>query len=231
MVKRILSICLIVIASVTSLVASRLHHQNQEQPYTMYSESRQYENGVYYNTVELELDDLVVHNDELHIEDKAVTTNIVSDIPVAGVFVANIEVNKQSIKLCNNRWDIELNDDEIELIARILWVESRGESNKGQRAVVEVILNRMNHWAFEGTAKEVLSMKGQFASWKSRNTAEPTEKEYDNIQKVLDGETEITTLNTVYFSTNQRNKKLIEHIGGHYFCEYEFETREEQNKN
>jgi spore germination cell wall hydrolase CwlJ-like protein len=235
MVKRILSIGIIIIIGATSLVASCLHHQESKKPYVMYQESRQLKKEIYHNAVELELTNLVVPSSELHMEDKVVTANMVSDIPVAGVFVVNLNIKEKKdtkkIKLKENRWDIELTKDEIELMAKILWVESRGESNKGQRAVVEVILNRMNHWAFEGTVKEVLSMKGQFTSWKSRNSAEPTEKEYDNIQKVLNGETDITTLNTVYFSTSARNDKLVDHIGGHYFCEYEYESREEQNKN
>lgn len=234
MLKRVLSICLIIITGMTSLVASCLHQNKQNQPYVMYQESRQLKNEIHHNAVELKFSDIVPRSKEIHIENKVMKTKRVSDVAVAGVFVSNPDIKKQDtkeIKLIKNRWDIELNDDEIELMAKILWVESRGESSKGQKAVVEVILNRMNHWAFGGTVREVLSMKGQFTSWKSRNNAEPTEKEYDNIQKVLDGETDITTLNTVYFSTKARNSKVVDHIGGHYFCEYEFESKEEQNKN
>jgi hypothetical protein len=43
----------------------------------------------------------------------------------------------------------------------------------------------------EQLIQEVLSQKNQFCSWKLRNTAKPTEKEYENIQKVLSGETNI----------------------------------------
>lgn len=236
MVKRILSICLIVIAGMTSLVASCLH-QKQTQPYVMYQESRQYEEKIYYNTVEPELNDLVVHSSELSFkeadnQEKSIFIN--GEMAVAGVSVLLSKgkyVGVKEIKFNNNRWDIELTEDEINLLAKIVWVEARGESDKGQRAVVEVIFNRMIHWQFEGALKEVLSADGEFSSWKSRNKAEPTDKEYDNIQKVLNGETDITTLKTVYFSTKSRNDKLVVHIGGHYFNEYEFESREEQNKN
>jgi N-acetylmuramoyl-L-alanine amidase len=143
------------------------------------------------------------------------------------------KVKKEELKEepeAKNKWNIELTEDEIELLAKIVWVESRGESSKGQRGVVEVVLNRMKHWAFKGSLEDVLSASGQFASWKLRNNAKPTKKEYKNIKKVLNGETDITSLNTVYFSTKSRNNKLLVHIGGHYFNEYEYESKEDRNK-
>jgi spore germination cell wall hydrolase CwlJ-like protein len=129
-----------------------------------------------------------------------------------------IEINKTEQK---NRWDIKLNNDEIDMLAKIVWVESRGECDKGQQAVVEVILNRMHHWYFKGSLYEVLSAKNQFSSWKLKDSAKPTQKELNNIQKVLDGNTKILNNDTVYFSTSPRNNKITAHIGGHYFCDYE----------
>lgn len=127
------------------------------------------------------------------------------------------DINNES----DNRWDIILTTEDVELLAKIVWVESRGESNKGQQAVIEVILNRMIHKEFKGNLYQVLSNKGQFSSWQSRNKANPTDKEYKNIQKVLEGKSEILDLSTVYFSTRPRNKDITARIGGHYFCRYE----------
>ena len=119
-----------------------------------------------------------------------------------------------------NRWDIQLTEEEIELLANILWIEARGESEAGQRAVVEVIFNRMISEDFPDTLYDVLSQKNptQFASWKLRDKAEPTKKEYASIHAVLEGETSVVKEETVYFATKKLTRNLDVQIGGHYFC-------------
>ena len=119
-----------------------------------------------------------------------------------------------------NRWGIELTEDEIELLAKIVWVEARGESEEGQRAVIEVIFNRMTSDLFPDTLYDVLSQKNptQFSSWKLRDKATPTEKEYNSIYAVLEGESEILREDTLYFATKKLKKGLDVKIGDHYFC-------------
>ncbi len=116
-----------------------------------------------------------------------------------------------------NKWGIELTEEEIDLLAKIVWLESQGETNKGQQAVIEVILNRMVSTNFKDTLYDVLSEEKQFSTWKNRNKAKPTEKEYNNIHKVLNDETNILTIDTVFFATKPRNKNIETIIGGHYF--------------
>lgn len=119
-----------------------------------------------------------------------------------------------------NRWGIQLTDEEVDLLAKILWIEARGESEAGQKAVVEVIFNRIISEDFPDTLYDVLSQKNptQFASWKLRNTAEPTEKEYTSIYEVLTGKTSLVKNDTVYFATKKLTRNLDVKIGGHYFC-------------
>ena len=130
------------------------------------------------------------------------------------------EVVEEAEETCKNRWGIQLTEDEIDLLAKILWVEARGESEKGQEAVVEVIFNRMVSEEFPDTLYDVLSQKNptQFASWKLRDKAEPTEKEYTSIYAVLEGETSVVKEETVYFATKKLTRNLDVQIGGHYFC-------------
>lgn len=119
-----------------------------------------------------------------------------------------------------NRWDITLSQEEIDLLAKIVWLESRGEPVEGQEAVVEVIFNRMVSGKYPTTVYEVLSQGNpvQFCSWKSRDRAEPTEKEYQSIQNVLDGKTNILRNDTLYFSTEPLTSRIDRQIGGHSFC-------------
>jgi N-acetylmuramoyl-L-alanine amidase len=124
-------------------------------------------------------------------------------------------------KIVKNRWGITLNDDEIDLLARIVYQESRGESDRGEIAVIEVIFNRMIHKDFKGTLYEVLSKKNAFQSWKNRNLESPTKREINNIHKVLNNETLVLSSQYVYFSTSPRNNNDVIPIGNHYFCKYE----------
>ena len=119
-----------------------------------------------------------------------------------------------------NRWNITLSPDETELLARIVWLESQGEPVKGQQAVVEVVFNRMRSDVYPDTLYEVLSQKNpvQFCSFKNRDRAKPTQKEYDSIQQVLDGKTRILRDDTMYFSTFPLTEHVEVKIGGHYFC-------------
>ena len=128
------------------------------------------------------------------------------------------EVTEEAVY--QNRWEIQLTEEEIDLLAKILWVEARGESETGQKAVVEVVFNRMISEEFPNTLYDVLSQKKpvQFASWKLREKAKPTEKEYSSIYAVLNGETSIVREDTVYFATKKLTRNLDIKIGGHYFC-------------
>lgn len=111
-------------------------------------------------------------------------------------------------------------DEEIEMIAKIMWLESRGESDKGMAAVCRVIINRLLSINFGDTVYKVLSDKNQFTTWKNINTAEPTEREYRIINEVLNGEWDNVLNNKhVYFGQKPYNNKGIIKIGNHYFCE------------
>lgn len=131
-----------------------------------------------------------------------------------------VESTEVSAEIKGNRWGITLTEDEIDLLARIVWLESQGEPVTGQQAVVEVVFNRMCSGVYPATLYEVLSQENpvQFCSWKNRDRAQPTQKEYDSIYSVLNGETSILRNDTMYFSTFPLTEHVEVKIGGHYFC-------------
>ena len=55
--------------------------------------------------------------------------------------------------------------DAVEAIARMVWWEARGESDEGQQAVAQVILNRVRSDKFASTVMGVLSQPNQFSPW------------------------------------------------------------------
>ena len=150
---------------------------------------------------------------EKQIEEIAQTDQIVQETPTEQ------EIQTAQV-LPENRWHITLSPDEMELLARIVWLESQGEPVEGQQAVVEVVFNRMRSEVYPDTLYEVLSQKNpvQFCSFKNRDRAKPTQKEYDSIQQVLDGKTRILRDDTMYFSTFPLTEHVEVKIGGHYFC-------------
>ena len=119
-----------------------------------------------------------------------------------------------------NRWNITLTQEEIDLLAKIVWLESQGEPTEGQEAVVEVVFNRKASEKYPDTLYDVLSQGNptQFCSWKNRERANPTEKEYTSIHEVLNGNTHILRNDTLYFSTEPLTPRLDQKIGGHSFC-------------
>lgn len=216
----LLSGSFIVIVAATLLVSS--FEWKQENKSSVHTESRrQCEYEIFYSQSAIsELAPTPIQGDE----NKEVTVT-----PIPYITGESKQKTKTFSSVKNkNRWNISLTNEEIDLLAKIVWLESRGESDEGQKAVIEVIFNRMIHWEFQGTLYHVLSKKNQFSTWDDRYKSNPTKKEYKNIKAVLNENTNILKLDTVYFSTTPRNNKVDKHIGGHWFCKYEYSNKQDK---
>lgn len=118
----------------------------------------------------------------------------------------------------NTRYpDLYLRPEEEDLLARVIWVEARGESDEGQQAVAEVILNRMMDSNFPDTLQGVIFAEGQFRSIEFLKDAEPEQAQYDAIEKALYGPY-ILPEEVVHFATYKTTDNFWGQIGGHYFC-------------
>ena len=78
----------------------------------------------------------------------------------------------------NPRYGVELTWDEQQLLAKLIWLEARGESAEGQQAVAEVALNRLVSGNFGSTLHEVIYGEGQFRtpSWVRLKPGRPSTK-------------------------------------------------------
>ena len=106
------------------------------------------------------------------------------------------------------------------------------EAAESKPATVETTTGAENRWNITLTQEEIASEKypdtlydvlsqgnpTQFCSWKNRERANPTEKEYTSIHEVLNGNTHILRNDTLYFSTEPLTPRLDQKIGGHSFC-------------
>lgn len=113
--------------------------------------------------------------------------------------------------------NLKLTYEEIQLLARVIWVEARGESEEGQQAVAEVILNRIASDGFADTLEGVIYADGQFRSAGYLDEAEPHQVQYEAIDRAIYGPY-ILPENVVHFATYRTNGNVWGQIGGHIFC-------------
>lgn len=116
-----------------------------------------------------------------------------------------------------------ITDEEVALSAFAIYHESRGESYEGQKAVCEVIFNRVLHPEWPNTVKEVLYQPNQFDVASYMLTADINEPEllaqaFRIVYEVLE-ETEYVLPDSdyIYFAQKVIGKSPIE-LGVHYFC-------------
>lgn len=120
--------------------------------------------------------------------------------------------------------EIGVSEDELYMLACLVWHESRGEPYEGQVAVAEVVLNRCLSPAFPDTVTEVIFQRYpgqgyQFSPAPYLYSAQPGETQYAAVRDALDGAELIVPTDTVYFSTLPYNSNIVAIIGNHYFCE------------
>lgn len=113
---------------------------------------------------------------------------------------------------------LTLTKEETELLARMVWVESRGEPLEGQQAVAEVVLNRLVADNFQNSVQSIIMAQGQFNSAPFLDEADPNQTQYVAVERALNGPY-VTPINTVYFGKKPHpNGTLWGWIGGHCFC-------------
>lgn len=113
--------------------------------------------------------------------------------------------------------DIELSYADMQLIARVVWVESRGEPAEGQQAVAEVVLNRMASAQFPDNLRDVIYGEGQFRSAPFLKDAQPGQAQYKAVENAIYGPY-VLPEDVMYFATTPFNSNVWGEIGGHIFC-------------
>lgn len=113
--------------------------------------------------------------------------------------------------------DIDLTWEEQQLLAKVIWVEARGESAEGQQAVAEIVFNRMVSEDYPNSLREVIYAENQFRSVEFLEDATPWQAQYDAIDNALEGPY-VLPLNVYHFATYPVNDNVWGEIGGHIFC-------------
>lgn len=111
---------------------------------------------------------------------------------------------------------ISVSEEEYELLAKIVYLEARGECAEGQQAVVEVIFNRVLDPRFPDTVEGVIYAPGQFCTVPMLDSAYPNEAQYAAIEAAIESEGIVG--DAIYFATRPLTKNCVREIGCHYFC-------------
>ena len=115
------------------------------------------------------------------------------------------------------RYDVELTWEQQQLIAKLIWLEARGECKEGQQAVAEVVLNRLVSGRFGDTLEEVIYGEGQFRSSPFLGEAEAWQAQYEALDAALEGPN-ILPMDVMYFATYPENEQVWGKIERHIFC-------------
>lgn len=115
-------------------------------------------------------------------------------------------------------------DANINLLARIISAEGRGESYVGQVAIGAVILNRIEHPSFPDTLQGVIYQNGAFTAIVDGQFNEPvSESAYYAARDALSGWD--PTGGCIYYFNPKKtsdsymhNREVVKVIGDHYFC-------------
>lgn len=113
--------------------------------------------------------------------------------------------------------EIQLTKGEENLLARMIWVEARGESFEGQQAIAEIVFNRLVSGDFQSSIKGIIYAKNQFSSVPFLDDAEPTRLQYEAIDRALHGPY-VLPIDVMYFARKPVNDNVWGQIGGHVFC-------------
>lgn len=113
---------------------------------------------------------------------------------------------------------LTLTADERDLLARMVWLEARGEPFKGQQAVAEVVLNRLISDRFPTkTLRATIMAEGQFTTSKFLADTIADELQYKAVDRALNGPNVLDT-ETFFFSRWAVNQNVKARIGKHAFC-------------
>ena len=112
-----------------------------------------------------------------------------------------------------------MTDEEYVELCQIVAAEAQTQCLEGQKAVVEVIFNRVLSPEWPNTVHGVLSQKGQFATWKLRNAkwVEPYRAVEAIAAVVANGRTVLPDTSYVYFDTKGINGRKKIKIQDHWF--------------
>lgn len=118
--------------------------------------------------------------------------------------------------------ELPYSDEEIELIALVTMAEAEAETEKGQRLVIDSILNRVDSEHFPNTVKEVIYQPNQFTSMTNGRVDRCYVKD-ELCQLVREEINSRSNTDVIFFGSNGYSfyGTPMFQEGGHYFSSYD----------
>lgn len=113
--------------------------------------------------------------------------------------------------------DVHLTEEETKLLARLVWVEARGECPEGQQAIAEVVLNRYVSGRFGSNISYMINDESQFVKQSLLKSAKPGQAQYEAIDRALYGPY-VLPKDVMFYGRVRTTRKLWGNIGRHIFC-------------
>ena len=120
-----------------------------------------------------------------------------------------------------------MTDKEYSELIRVMFLECRSEPFQGKVAVAEIVFNRVLSDYFPDTVHDVLSQRGQFATWHYIDKVDSIDEynKEESMQEIRDainyayynGRSVLPSEKYVYFDTSGKNGTNHFHIANHYF--------------
>ena len=112
---------------------------------------------------------------------------------------------------------LKLTDVETTLLARLIYVEARGECEDGQQAIAEVVLNRITSGLFGNSLTNLINDESQFVPRKLLKEAKPGQAQYDAIDRALYGPY-VLPKEVMFYGRVRTTDRVWGNIGAHIFC-------------
>ena len=141
-----------------------------------------------------------------------------------GVVASSASADTKSVVKARGTAAANINSSDLKCLSEALYFEARGEGQQGQRAVAEVILNRVDHPQFPKSVCGVVNQRGQFTYHRSRIREQGAFSRAQKIAKdALQGAPRNLTSGATYFHTRSvkpswsRRYERTARIGSHTF--------------
>ena len=112
---------------------------------------------------------------------------------------------------------IALTEEETQLLAKLVYVEARGESEEGQQAVAEVVLNRFASGRYGKSFSALIRDEDQFVPRTLLEKAKPGQAQYEAIDRALYGPY-VLPKDVLFYGRVRTTDSEWGSIGGHIFC-------------
>ena len=115
-------------------------------------------------------------------------------------------------------------ESEVNLLAKVISAEARGESYEGQVAVGAVVLNRVAHPSFPDTLSGVIYQNGAFSCVNDSNWYQPVAESAKRAARDAINGWDPTGGAIYYYNPAKtsnawmRSRTVVKVIGNHYFC-------------